>query len=151
MARFRYRLQNILNIRLQQEEQQKNAFAEAQRALSDEEEKLGMLKAQLAGFQQEAIRLSQGELDVKALQDNDHNIEVMEELIKRQRVEVSRAEKIVEIERQRLTEAMQERKIHERLKEKAFEAYWKEEGREEARINDERSGFVYGQRTGEEA
>ena len=44
MAVFRYRMQNILEIKEKQEEQQRTVFAEAQRRLADEEEKLEELK-----------------------------------------------------------------------------------------------------------
>jgi flagellar FliJ protein len=44
MARFRYRLQNVLNIKEKMEDQAKQEFSTARMLLDDEEEKLMSLK-----------------------------------------------------------------------------------------------------------
>ncbi|MCR5674948.1 MAG: flagellar export protein FliJ [Lachnospiraceae bacterium] len=147
MARFRYRMQNILNIKLQQEEQQKTAFAEAQIRLSEEEEKLENLKERRAGYREEGRAMRTEALSVLDIMANNHAVSVMDDMITSQRSNVARAEKNVELERQKLTTAIQERKMHEKLKEKALEKFRREEIREETVINDERSSFIYGQKT----
>ena len=85
-------------------------------------------------------------ISVYDLSSNRDAVNVMDEIIAGQRIAVMRAQKNLEVERQKLTEAMQERKMHERLREKAYERFLEEERKEEAKINDERSSFVYGQR-----
>ena len=146
MARFQYRMQNILNIKLRQEEQQKTAFGIAQRKLNDEEEKLAELMARREGYMDEGREMRKRAISVYDLSSNRDAVNVMDEIIAGQRIAVMRAQKNLEVERQRLTEAMQERKMHERLREKAYERFLEEERKEEAKINDERSSFVYGQR-----
>ena len=44
MARFRYRMQSILDIKLKMETQAKQEFAAAQQRLNEEEEKLAALQ-----------------------------------------------------------------------------------------------------------
>ena len=149
MARFRYRMQNILNIKEKQEEQQKTAFAAAQARLVSEEEKLGDLINRRAMYVAEGNELRKEAVPAIDIIENNNAVNVMDEMIASQRSNVLRAEKQVELERQRLTEAMQERKMHERLREKAWEAFLKEERADEAKINDERSSFVYGGKTGD--
>ncbi len=146
MARFQYRMQNILNIKLRQEEQQKTAFGIAQRKLNDEEEKLAELMARREGYMDEGREMRKRAISVYDLSSNRDAVNVMDEIIAGQRIAVMRAQKNLEVERQKLTEAMQERKMHERLREKAYERFLEEERKEEAKINDERSSFVYGQR-----
>ncbi|MCR4761917.1 MAG: flagellar export protein FliJ [Lachnospiraceae bacterium] len=147
MARFRYRMQNILNIKERQEEMQRNALAAARLKLREEEEKLSGLMSRRADYREEGRAMRVKALSVLDIMANNHAVSTMDEMIASQRSHVARAEKNVEIERQRLTEAMQERKMHEKLREKAFEKFLKEERALEAKTNDERSSFIYGQKT----
>ncbi|MCR5095058.1 MAG: flagellar export protein FliJ [Lachnospiraceae bacterium] len=147
MARFRYRMQNILNIKLKEEEQQKTAFGLAQARLNEEQDKLAELIERRQGYFEDGRRMRLEAISVMDLKENQGAVEVMDTLIASQRASVARAEKNLELERQRLTVCIQERKIHERLREKAYERFLAEERAEEAKINDERSSFVYGQRS----
>jgi len=56
---------------------------------------------------------------------------------------VKKAEEAVEEKRVKLTVEMQERKIQEKLREKAFESYLAYEKRAEALETDQRSSFVF--------
>ena len=47
----------------------------------------------------------------------------MDEFIELQKLEVAKAEEALEAERQKQQDVMEERKIHEKLREKAFEAF----------------------------
>ena len=131
MARFSYRMQNILNIKLRQEEQQKTAFGIAQRKLNDEEEKLAQLIARREGYVVEGREMRKRAISVYDLSSNRDAVNVMDEIIAGQRIAVMRAQKNLEVERQRLTEAMQERKMHERLREKAYERFLEEDRKED--------------------
>ena len=51
----------------------------------------------------------------------------------------------------KLQDAMQERKIQEKLRENAFEAFMEEEKARESREIDELTSYTYGQKTMEEA
>ena len=127
MAKFIYRMQNILNLKLKLEEQQKMEFAAARKRLDEEEEKLELLLNRKAGYEEEGRRLREDSLNVQDIRDNRNAILQMDEYIAYQKVQVSKAEAELEKERQKLKEAMQERKIQEKLRENAFYAFFNEE------------------------
>ena len=63
---------------------------------------------------------------------------------------VAQHEEIVEKVRIRLTKAIQERKMQETLRERAYAEWIEEEKQEEAKENDQRTSFTYTQRQREE-
>ena len=146
MAKFIYRMQNILNLKLKLEEQQKMEFAAARKRLDEEEEKLKLLFNRKAGYEEEVRRLREDSLNVQDIRDNRNAILQMDEYIAYQKVQVSKAEAELEKERQKLKEAMQERKIQEKLRENAFEAFMKEENAREGKEVDELVSYTYGQK-----
>ena len=146
MAKFIYRMQNILNLKLKLEEQQKMEFAAARIRLDEEEEKLKLLFNRKAGYEEEGRRLREDSLNVQDIRDNRNAILQMDEYIAYQKVQVSKAEAELEKERQKLKEAMQERKIQEKLRENAFEAFMKEENAREGKEVDELVSYTYGQK-----
>ena len=77
---------------------------------------------------------------------NDADVSCMNGRIEEQTVAVKRAEEAVEEARKKLTLKMQERKMQEKLRERAFEAFLIEEKHKEAIESDERSSFTYGRR-----
>lgn len=146
MARFKYRMQSILDIKMKLETQAKQEFAAAKTALDLEIEKLLALKERKAGYEAEAKTLLQGELKVQDIVDNKSAILKMEEYILIQDLNVREAEKKLEKARVHLAELMQERKMHEKLKEHAFEDFLAEEKRQEGKEVDELTSYTYGQR-----
>ncbi len=150
MARFQYRMQSILNIRYQLEEQAKQEFGRAQMRLMEEEEKLTILQNRKEAYLEEGRRMRSDALYVNDLKDNRNAMLVMDELIEAQKRQVAQAEKVVEAARLKLQEAMQERKMHERLKDKALEQFMKEENAAEGKAVDELTSYTYGQRRKEE-
>jgi flagellar FliJ protein len=74
----------------------------------------------------------------------------MDGMITEQRKCVARAEQVVEAARLKLQEVMQERKMHEKLKEKALEQFLYEENAAEFKAVDELTSYTYGQRGKEE-
>lgn len=63
-----------------------------------------------------------------------------------QTAQVKKAEKAVEAAREKLTIVMQERKMHEKLKEHAFEEFLMQEKKQEGKEVDELTSYTYGQR-----
>ena len=59
---------------------------------------------------------------------------------------VEKAKENVEAARERMAEAMKERKMHETLREKAFEAFLQEENHAESKAIDELTSYTYGQK-----
>ena len=121
MAKFIYRMQNILNLKLKLEEQQKMEFAAARKRLDEEEDKLHLLFRRKEGYEEEGRRLREDNLNVQDILDNRNALLQMDDYIAFQRIQVSKAEAKLEEERQKLQEAVQERKIQEKLRENAFE------------------------------
>lgn len=145
MARFVYSMQSILNIKEKEEAQYRMDFAVAKRKLDDENELLLNLIDRKRAYEEKGKELRAKNLDVMQIRENDRAVEVMNDRIAIQQQAVVRAEQALERERDKLTATMQERQMHERLRERAFEEYLAEEKAEEAKIVDERSSFVYGQ------
>ena len=71
-------------------------------------------------------------------------------MIKNQAMVVKKCESDLEKVRVRLTKAIQERKMQETLRDRAYAEYLEEEKQEEAKENDQRTSFTYGQRQREE-
>ena len=150
MAGFRYNLQSILNIKYQLENQAKMDLGRAQVRLMEEEEKLQTLIDRKEAYLEEGRRMRSKTLHVSELRDNSNAVSVMDEMIDRQKEQVAKAEEAVEAARVRLQEVMQERKMHERLKEKALEQFRREENAAEFKSVDELTSYTYGQRGKEE-
>jgi len=143
MAKFVFRLQGVLNIKLRLENQQRNVLAQARKHLQEEEEKLEKLYARKAGYEEEGRRLRDKTLSVEDILENGNAIIRMSEYIDEQTASVILARKKMEEERDKLVEMMQERKMYERLREKAFEEYLENEKHDEGVINDEHNSYVY--------
>lgn len=143
MAKFLYRMQNILNIKYKLETQAKTAFSVAAAALQREEEKLEALRQRKRSYELKARELASGKLDFLEIRTNRAAIENMKELIKNQLLAVHVAERNLENARKQLQEVMTERKTHEILKDKAFEEFKKEVEKEESKAVDELVSFTH--------
>lgn len=143
MAKFLYRMQNILNIKYKLETQAKTAFSVAAAALRREEEKLEALRQRKHSYELKARELASGKLDFLEIRTNRTAIENMKELIKNQLLAVHVAERNLENARKQLQEVMTERKTHEILKDKAFEEFKKEVEKEESKAVDELVSFTH--------
>lgn len=146
MAKFAYRMQSILNIQYQLESQAKMELGRAQMRLLEEEEKLQRLIDRKEAYLEEGRKMRSNALSVNDLRDNRNAMLIMDEMIEVQRGQVALAEKAVEAARLKLQEIMQERKMHEKLKEKAFDQFVKEENAAEGKAVDELTSYTYGQR-----
>lgn len=146
MARFRYSMQSILDIKLKMETQAKQEFSAARAALDEEEARLARLYDRKREYEREAESLRSGTLNIRNMEENKTAILCMENFIIDQRVRVKEAENVLEQARMKLAEVMMERKTHESLKEKAFSEFLKEENRREGKEVDELTSYTYGQK-----
>lgn len=146
MAVFRYKMQSILDIKLKMETQAKQEFAQAKLILDREEEKLEALYARKREYEERAKDLLNGKLDLQEIGDNNVAILRTDEFIAEQKKRVSKAEQLLEKARVKLQEVMQERKVQETLKEKAFEAFLQEEKQQESKEIDQLTSYKYGQK-----
>ncbi|MCI8896686.1 MAG: flagellar export protein FliJ [Lachnospiraceae bacterium] len=147
MAKFVYRMQSLLNIQYQLETQAKMELGRAQMRLTQEEEKLQGLIDRKTAYLEEGRRLRSSRLHIMDLKDNRNAMLIMDEKIEDQREQVKFAEKHVEEARNRLQEVMKERKMHEKLREKAFVEFVREENAAEHKAVDELTSYTYGQRS----
>ena len=144
MARFRFPLQNILNMKEKLEEQAKNEYGQANARLLAEEKKLEQLNNRLEDARLQLKNVLVEVLSMTEIHKRENAVVILKGYVKQQQLVVKRCEKEVEIAREKLTEAMKERKIFVKLREKAFEEFIKEEGRREQKEVDELMSYRYG-------
>lgn len=143
MAKFFYKMQNILNIKYKLEEQAKSAYGAAKAILDEEEELLEQKKAKKEAYEQTLRTMVLEQLNILEIKRMEDAVEVSKYHIKMQLIAVRNAKKQVEIARKKLNEAMTERKTHEKLKENAFEVFKEEIKMEEKKEVDELVSFKY--------
>ena len=144
MARCRFPMQNILNMKEKLEEQAKNEYGQANARLLAEEKKLEQLNNRLEDARLQLKNVLREVLSMTEIHKRENAVVILKGYVKQQLLVVKRCEKEVEIAREKLTEAMKERKIFEKLREKAFDEFMKEEGRREQKEVDELMSYRYG-------
>ena len=146
MAKFVYRMQSILDVKLKMEEQARQTFATAKTKLDEEQAKLEQLQKRKAGYEQRAKELLLRKLDFLEIEANHNAIDRMDEFISLQRQHVERAQEQVEEAREALAQVRMERKSQEILKEKAFEEFKQELNRAESKEIDELTSYTHGRK-----
>lgn len=121
-------------------------FGLAQARLNEEEARLEKLIARKQGYIEEGRRMRLDDIDVVKLAENERSVKVMDEFIEGQRENVRLAERAVEAARVKLTEAMKEVKVQEKLREHAFEEFVEEQKAVESKEIDELVSYRYGQK-----
>ena len=139
-------MQNILNIKTSMETQAKNQYAAANAKLLQEEEKLEALRIKKRGYEQHAVELLEDVLKIQEINDTNRMVLFVEEEIKEQQKEVNYAKRNVERAREKMTEAMKDKKTYEKLREKAFDEFLMEEKAAESKEIDQLTSYTYGQR-----
>lgn len=143
MAKFVYRMQNILNIKYKLEDQAKQEYADAQYAYQQEVARLDELKARREAYLEEMKGYATESVNVLELDRCNDAIFVMDGLVSAQKDKVFYAQANVDRAREKLNESMQERKTHEKLKEHQFEAFLQELNVEEMKEIDELVSYKY--------
>jgi len=144
MAKFIYRMQNILNLNEKLEDQAKMAYASQQAVVNEEEEKEQRLRDRKAAYEDEARRIREDSVNVKEMMLNANAISIMGELINEQHGVVLKEEEVLEVRRAALEEAMKDRKTQEKLKEKAFDVFKQELAMEESKEIDQLTSYTFG-------
>ncbi len=144
MKKFRYSMENLLQIKRKLEDQAKIAYGLARLRLTKEEEKLEQLKQRKEAYDEELRGLQTARLDILKIRQCKQAIDLMKENIKQQTIVVKNAAHRLEVSRIRLNDAIAERKTQDRLKEKAFEEYMLEFDAEERKEVDELNSFRFG-------
>ena len=128
MAKFAYRMQNILDVKMKMENQAKISYGIANAKLMDENE---------------ARELVSGTIDVQKIRDCKRAIDTMKSKQRTQMMNVHVAEKNLEAARLHLNKMMVERKTHEKLKERAVEEFKQELQYAENKEIDELVSYTY--------
>lgn len=151
MARFVYRMQSVLNIKQQTENQTKMEFAVAQAELNNQLDILDEYINRKARYLAEGEELRKADsLKLQDILDNQYATAQMDVMIRQQSAVVQQYETKLERVRLKLARNIQERKMQETLRDRAFAEYLEEQKQEEAKENDQRTSFTYGQRQKED-
>lgn len=151
MARFIYRMQNILDIKYKLEEQAKQNYMEVRARLNAAEEELRHLEERRWQYMAAYKVLVSDRLDVLEIEQCKNAIILMEEYILNQQSVIQSIELELEEAVRRMNEAVKDRKIHEKLKENQFELFKQELNREEEKEIDQLVSYQYNNRnSGEE-
>ena len=146
MAKFRYKMQSILDVKEKLENKAKQDFAQANAKLDAEKVKLVELQKRRSYYMEEGLRLRLEKIDIRKIRENKMAVLKMDEYIKNQMVQINLASREVEKARSALQALMQERKAHEKLKENAFEEFMKEEQALESKEIDQLTTYTHGQK-----
>ena len=123
MAKFLYSMQNVLDIKERLETQAKTEYAEMNNRLFIEEETMKRLGKRLDSYENLARSSASERLDIMEMRRCNEAIDIIKNQMTQQAVRIRIAQRDVDNAMKKLTEAVQDRKIHEKLKEKAFEQF----------------------------
>jgi len=146
MAKLKFRLQTVLNYKTQQEENKKNELGKAIQQLEAEKKKLRILEGQLAKLVNEFNESAKKTTVTKLIEYNGF-LSVLNKRIKAQKENVNLKAQIVDKIREELLEAVKERKILDKLKEKKLQEFFIETKKDEQKINDEIVSYNFKERS----
>lgn len=143
MAKFVYRMQNILNIKQKLETQAQMAYSIANQKYLEEQKVLQQYLIRRVGYEKQLKEAMQGDLNLQEVAHARAHVNDMKTIVRRQMMQVHTAEKAMEDARVALNEVMQERKVQEKLREKAFEEFKQELAATETKEIDELVSYTY--------
>lgn len=143
MAKFIYRMQNILDIKYKLEEQAKQQYMIVRMRLNEAEEALEKLENRKEGYFKEYRILLSERLDIIEIENCKNSIILMDEYILNQKNVIRGIEQELLQAENALKEAMQERKIHEKLRENQLEVFLQELNKEEMKEIDQLVSYRY--------
>ncbi len=147
MAKFKFSLRNYLDLKEKIEEQKKMEYGRALNKLEQEKQKKERMveerNAEISNFREDIMQA------VKPATIRMHNdyIGALKHRIKEQEVVVKGAQRHTEGKRLELVKAVQDRKMLEALKDKAYTEYIREEKLAEQKVVDEIVSYKYNNRT----
>ncbi len=151
MGKFGFRLESVLKLRTQLEDNAKNNLAHAARKLDHEVSHLERLKDQREESMSNLnAEVDKGGIEVYKIKNYNSFFASMKNKIAYQKENVNNAQNVVDINREALVKAMQERKILGKLREKRHEEFLKEQGKSEQLLIDELNSFKFKDGSGEQ-
>lgn len=143
MATFRYKMQNILDLKEKLETQAKTEFAEQSAKLREEELKLSRIYDDIKVYEEKIRSMNEQKLDILELKQCNNGIRIKKQQAKLQKRNIALAQKNLDIARGKLNQVMVDRKTQEILKDKAFEEFKRELEAAESKEVDEVVSFKY--------
>ncbi len=147
---FRFRFEQVLNVRKIAEEQVMQEFSEQVRNLESERERLRSIRGEKTAVLAELMRRQEGSLNAGEIGLAFGYIRSLRQREVAQVVLIADREKALDVKREELTEAMKRRKMMEILKQKKFEQYWKEWNQKESVELNEQGIIRFLKRSGDE-
>lgn len=144
MAKFVFSMQNLLDIKEKLEEQEKNNYRMASLRLQEAEDELERLQARQYEAEERLRQEFVSVMDIRNVRRRENAVEVIRMYVRQQQVVVIQCQKELEIARERLNEAMKERKTFDKLRERAFDEFMLEENKKEQKEVDELVSYRFG-------
>lgn len=142
MAKFVFKLQPVLNVKKQQEDNIKNELGKAVRKLEAEKQKLAGLLNALDGIVDDFNDKTRKTTVRKLVLYNGY-LSLLGSKIKHQKVNVNKASLNVDKIRGELILAMKDRKMLEKLKDRRYELYLNDQKAAEQKTSDELAGYMH--------
>ncbi len=143
MAKFIFKLESILSVKTKLEDQAKAEYGIETMRLREEEHKLMLLENRKSGFEQQLFEAVSDRLVILSIKRLEDSVENLKYNIKLQIIVIRKQEERVAQARAKLDNAMKERKIYEKLKEKAFEEFKAEVNAQEQKEIDQLVSFRF--------
>lgn len=144
MAKFIFKMQNILEIKRKLEDQAKSVYADALAVLDREQNKLKLLETKKDEYERQLTQMMSDVLELEKIKFNEDAIEIIKYRMQEQMVVIRDAQMKVERARQALNDAVVERKTYEKLREKAFEDFKIGLNAQEQKEVDELVSYTFG-------
>ncbi len=143
MAKFIFKMESILSVKTKLEDQAKAEYGIETMKLREEEHKLTLLENRKSGFEQQLFEAVSDRLVILSIKRLEDSVENLKYNIKLQIIVIRKQEERVVQARAKLDNAMKERKIYEKLKEKAFEEFKAEVNAQEQKEIDQLVSFRF--------
>ena len=143
MAKFIFKMESILSVKTKLEDQEKAEYGIETMKLREEEHKLTLLENRKSGFEQQLFEAVSDRLVILSIKRLEDSVENLKYNIKLQIIVIRKQEERVAQARAKLDNAMKERKIYEKLKEKAFEEFKAEVNAQEQKEIDQLVSFRF--------
>lgn len=143
MAKFIYKMQNILEIKYKLEEQAKADYTQAKRYFDEQSELLKKLMKIKENYENELKNNMMTKLNLLKIRELENAIEVMKSKIEEQKKVVIKAYKRLNAAQKALNDLMIDRKTHEKLRDNDFEQFIKDMNLQEMKEIDELVSFRF--------
>ncbi len=150
MQKFGFRLESVRNLKVQLEDNAKNNLALASRELKKQKEFLtGLRTTREDSISELNSKVDEG-VSISQIRAYNNYLTFLKQKITEQKENVNTAQKQVDVRRESLVKAVQERKILDKLREKKYGEFLKEQGKAEQLLIDELNSFKFKDGSGEE-